>query len=192
MNGRPLDVLGVPPPSMHDKQLAGEHCLPYYAAMFDADEEVEVVVESVRDVTKARILPLSRGIRPKVESARRLSFRARPPFKVSVEPEVRHRALVLVANEPERDAPSAGTPGVRRVEAGRHHFDRPIELKSNETLYLAPGAWVEGIVAAVGDNITVCGSGVLSGACWDWRKGPVSEKGVNAVICLCMDTVGNL
>ena len=172
VNGRPLDVVGIPPPSMHDKQLADEHCLPYYAAMFDADEEVEVVVESVRDVTKTRILPLSRGICPKVESAHRLSFRARPPFKVSVEPEVRHRALVLVANEPERDAPAAGTPGVRRFEAGRHHFDKPIELKSGETLYLAPGAWVESAVRAVGTNITICGRGVLSGLCWDWCKGP--------------------
>jgi len=172
VNGRALDVLGIPPPSMHDKQLPEAACLPYYAAMFEADEEVEVTVESLRDVTKTRILPLSRGIKPKVESAHRLSFRAKPPFKVSVEPEVRHRALVLVANEPERDVPAAGAPGVRRFEAGRYHFDKPIELKSNETLYLAPGAWVESAVKAVGTNITIRGRGVLSGLCWDWCKGP--------------------
>jgi len=172
VNGQPLDVLGIPRPSMHDGQLKEQHCLPYYAAMFEADEEVEVAVESVRDVTKARILPLARGIRPKIESAHRLTFRAKPPFKVSVEPEVRHRALVLAAYELERDVPAAGTPGVRRFEAGRYHFDKPIVLKSNETLYLAPGAWVESAVKAVGTNITIRGRGVLSGLCWEWCKGP--------------------
>jgi len=173
VNGRPVDVLYIPKPSMHDGQLTGDENLqPYYAALFDADEEVTIAVESPKDLSATRVLPASRGIRPNLESAHRVTFRAKPPFKLSFEPQPRHRALVLSAHLPEKDAPKSDAPGVKYFGPGRHHFDKAIRLGSNETLYLAPGAWVEGAVHADGTNITVRGRGVLSGLCWDWLKGP--------------------
>ena len=81
---------------------------PYYFALFDADEEVEITVTSTNDLSRTRILPTRRGIRPEVCAAHRVVFRARSPFKLSFEPQVRHRALVLSANLPERDAPEKG------------------------------------------------------------------------------------
>lgn len=176
VDGRPVDVVFIPKPSMHDEQLTGDENLqPYYATFFDADEEVQVVVESPKDLSSVRILPSRLGISPSIDSKHRVSFRAKPPFKLSFEPRPRHRALVFSAHLPERDVPSPNAPGVRYFAAGRHHFDRPIELKSNETMYLAPGAWVEAAVWASGTNMVVCGRGVLSGQCWDWRKGPAGQ-----------------
>lgn len=173
VNGRPLDVVYIPKPSMHDNQLTGDENLqPYYAAFFDADEEVTVVVESPKDMANTRILPVSKGVRPLVESAHRVVFKARPPFKLSLEPSPRHRALVFSACLPEKNVPVPGARNVRYFGPGRHHYDKPICLNSNETMYLAPGAWVESAVFGVGTNITVRGRGVLSGLCWDWCKGP--------------------
>lgn len=173
VNGRPVDVIYIPKPSWHDKQLnEDENLQPYYVTFFDADEEVTVAVESPKDLTKTRILPTSKGVRPNIESAHRVTFRAKPPFNLSFEPTPRHRALVIAANVPERDVPRKDDPNVRYFAPGRHHFDKVIRIGSNQTMYFAPGSWVEGAVQASGTNITICGRGVLSGLCWNRYMGP--------------------
>lgn len=177
VNGRPVDVCFIEKPSMADGQLqwkgGPDNLHPYYFALFDADEEVEITVTSTNDLSRTRILPTRRGICPEVCSAHRVVFRARPPFKLSFEPQIRHRALVLSANLPERDAPKPGDEGVVWIGPGRHHFDRPLDLGKGQTLYLAPGAWVEACVRGRDcDGARICGRGVLSGLCWQWCKGP--------------------
>ena len=110
VNGRPVDVIEIPKPT---------HCLkdgdahPYYAAFFDADEEVDVEVVGAADMRRTRILPTRRGIAPKVKGEHAVGFRAKPPFNVAVEPSGRHGALVIAANVPERDAPKKDDPSRR-------------------------------------------------------------------------------
>ena len=175
VDGRPVEVIEIPAPSMHDWQLPDEAVRPYFAALFDAGGEVVVRVESDADVSRTRILPLSRGVVPRIEGPHALTFAAKPPFTLSVEPEPRHGALVVSARVPEANPPREGDPGVKWIGPGRRHFDKPIELGSGETLYLAPGAFVEAAVRGTGTNITVCGHGVLSGLCWQWKKGPANH-----------------
>ena len=177
VNGKPVEVMTLPAPT---------HCLkrndaqPYGAVFFDADGEVEVEVSGapMRDV---RILPLSRGVKPQVTGPRTARFRATPPFTLAVEPTGRHHALIVTANVPEKDAPGPDDPGVVYFGPGRHHRDEPIRLVSNQTLYLAPGAYVESPVSGHGTNITVRGRGILSGAPWAWCAGP---KGAGHMVSL--------
>lgn len=169
VNGRPVDVVGIPKPS---HCLKGDNAHPYYAAFFDADEEVTVEVRGDVPLRWAWILPKRMGVRKTVKDDSTIVFKAKPPFNLVVEPQKRHRALVLSANLPETDAPKQGDPGVVYFGPGRHRLDRPLSVTTNQTLYLAPGALVEGAVWVHGDNVKVRGRGIVSGAPWAWCKGP--------------------
>lgn len=174
VNGRAVELIEAPKPDKYYSiHLTDAQAQPYWAALVDATGEVEVRVESdCRDLSATRLLPE----RPDMTAVSRekgvMTFRAKVPFKVSVEPTPRFRSLAVIVREPDRDVPAEGAPGVRRFRRGRHHLDEPIRLGSNETLYLDDGAFVEAAVCATGTNIAVRGHGVLSGACWPWSKGP--------------------
>ncbi len=170
VNGRDVDVIEIPKPT---HCLKGDDAQPYYAAFFDADEEVTVEVTGAANMRRTRILPSRRGIAPQVKGEHAVSFRAKPPFNVAVEPSGRHGALVIAANVPEKDAPRPDDPNVVYFGPGRHRRDKAIKLGSGQTLYLAPGAYVEGWVSASGTNMTIRGRGILSGLPWQWGKGPV-------------------
>lgn len=174
VNGRAIELIEAPKPDKYYSiHLTDEQAQPYWAALVDATGEVEVRVESdCRDLSATRILPVKPGLTPVARTKDAVTFRAKVPFKVSVEPTPRFRSLAVVVREPDRDMPPDGAPGVRRFRRGRHHLDEPIRLGSNETLYLDEGAFVEAAVYATGTNIAVRGHGVLSGACWPWRNGP--------------------
>ena len=184
VNGTPVEVMTLPAPT---HCLKGENAHPYHAAFFDADCEVEVeVVGGDAPMRDVRILPLAKGVKPQVTGERTMRFRATPPFTLAVEPQGRHGALIVSANVPERDAPKPDDPNVVYIGPGRHHRDTPLRIGSNQTLYLAPGAYLESAVAAHGTNITVRGRGIISGAPWAWCKGPaghmVSLKGRDVTI----------
>ena len=83
------------------------------------------------------------------------------PTPLVVEINGPHGALHLFANPPERDAPPPDAPGVRYFGPGVHRPGR-IELKSNETVYLAGGAVVYGSIHANrATNIRIAGRGIL-------------------------------
>ena len=170
VNGRDVDVIEIPKPT---HCLVGDDAQPYYAAFFDADEEVTVEVTGAANMRRTRILPTRRGIAPQVKGDHTTTFRAKPPFTVAVEPSGRHKALVIAANVPEKDVPRPDDPNVVYFGPGRHRRDKAIKLSSGQTLYLAPGAYVEGWVVGKGDNMTIRGRGILSGLPWQWGKGPV-------------------
>lgn len=186
VDGRQVDVLEIAAPTHHDSQLPDDAVHPYWAALFDAECEVSVRIESNAELSATRILPLSRGIRPVFPGDGSLEFRATPPFTVSVEPKPRHGALVVSAKIPEPNPPRPDDPGVKWFGPGYRHFDEPIELKSNEALYLAPGAYVDSAVHGSGTNITICGHGILSGQSWPHGRGPGHDlillEGANATI----------
>ena len=147
--GRSVPVIETPMP---------ENCLPvperhpYYYASFVCTDETEVSVEG----------PML---------AAPTTFRLRPGSHRVIDPTGRHGALIIAANPLDRSAPKPGEPGVRYFGPGRHHVEM-LELKDGETLYLAEGAWLEACIVGKGENITLAGPGVLSGACWKHRRGP--------------------
>lgn len=183
VDGKAVDVIEIPKPTDF---LSGPDAHPYYAAFFDADEEVCVEVSAAGDLRRTKILPYSRGIEAERRDEHLVRFRAKPPFNVVLEPTGRHRALVIAANTPERDAPRPDDPNVIFFGPGRHVRDTPIALGSGQTLYLSPGAYVEGQIRADGEDITICGRGILSGLPWGRNSGPpgwwCELKGSNIVV----------
>jgi hypothetical protein len=96
------------------------------------------------------------------------------PCLLSVESEGKRRPLLVFANPLEENVPRPGDPNVVYFGPGVH---RPqggiIEVKSNQTLYIAGGAVVEGAIVADGaENVIIRGRGILSGNAWRWAKGP--------------------
>ena len=173
VGGRQVDVVRVPMPEQSPGCLWNElEWQPYSYATFELTNETEIVVRSgVFDLSKAEILPASKGVVPTARSADMVVFRMKPGTTLALESRGRHRALVLSANLPDPAPPAADDPKVRFFAPGFHHAGL-IELTDGQTLYLAPGAWVEGFVVGKGRNVSVRGGGVLSGACWDWGKTP--------------------
>jgi hypothetical protein len=111
------------------------------------------------------VLPASRGVVPKVSHSS-VEFTLDRPGQVSVEFErgqkIAHPLLVF-ADPPEAPIPD-DTDRVIRYGAGLHELSEPLVLRSGQTLHLARGAWVRGqVVAEKGEDIRICGRGVLDG-----------------------------
>ena len=183
VDGRDVDVVSVPTPEVHIWNKLERQ--PYSYAPFVATGTVEVCVKSgFLDLSKTEILPDSKGVTSVSQAVDTVVFRMTPPMTLVLEPRGRHRALVVSANLPEANPPKKDDPKVKYYGPGIHHAGK-IALGDGETLYLAPGAWVEGAVRAKGRGVTICGSGVLSGACYEWRCGPKGKTAANTSIgCL--------
>lgn len=107
----------------------------------------------------------------------RTNFVGKVPFYKSIEPFGRTKPLIILASRPQKNLPAKDAPGVRWFGPGLHKPGR-ITLRSGETLVLEGGAWVEGAIVTEGDNIRICGNGVLSGAPWP-HWGGLSPYGGN-------------
>ena len=175
VDGRPVPLVEAPKPTKYWRgQMYDQYAQPYWAALVDAQGEVEVRVESdAHDLSQARIVPDVVNVGERHAGV--VTFKAKIPFKISFEPKSRYRSVAVIAREPDRDMPRRDDPHVRYFAAGRHHLDEPIRLNSNETLYLETGAFVEACVFASGTNIAIRGHGVLSGVPWAWKKGPQTQ-----------------
>jgi len=129
-------------------------------ASWDMRGPVLVEIRSKRPVQSAVVRPASLGIKPAVDGDR-IRFTLMRPGPVIVEVNGYHHALHLFANPPEPAAPSPDAPGLRFFGPGVHRPGK-IELKSNESVYLAGGAVVYGsIQASNATNLTIRGRGVL-------------------------------
>jgi hypothetical protein len=142
----------------------------YSFAYFDFSGSVTVSVRSALPLAKCRILPLCAGVAPRVRGDT-LEFTLSRPVDLSIEPDGPNSPLLLFTNPPEEGAPKPGDPNVVYFGPGVHRAG-VIRLASHQTLYLAGGSVVKGAIEARGEDITVCGRGILSGEDWPWNKGP--------------------
>ncbi len=129
-------------------------------ACWDMQDPVKVEVQSRRAVQSVVVRPASLGIRPVIEK-NCIAFTLERPGPVIVEVNGMHHALHLFASLPEKDAPAPDALGVRYFGPGVHRPGK-MELRSNESVYLAGGAVVYGSVHARGaTNIRIAGRGIL-------------------------------
>ncbi|MBM4164192.1 MAG: hypothetical protein FJ222_07105 [Lentisphaerae bacterium] len=155
LNGQPMSFYGGEP--WHQ---------PMYFVCADIPGPVPVSVElgfltdgEIRTVTAH---PLSRGIAVNREGTR-VSFTVDQPGTVTlvVNGDHRTRPLHLFFSPPVEAAPEDAIvfgPGFHDLG-----YDKPITLTDGQTLYLASGAWVEGLIRANGArNIRIMGRGVLA------------------------------
>jgi hypothetical protein len=139
-------------------------------AYWDMEGPVRIEIQSQRAVQSAVVRPTSLGIQPSIEG-NRVSFSLDRPRPLVVEINGPHGALHLFANPPEKDAPVRDAPGVRYFGPGVHRPGR-IELKSNETVYLAGGAVVHGSIQAnEATNIRIAGRGILDVSSFERGQG---------------------
>ena len=139
-------------------------------ASWDMAAPVRIEIQTRGAVQSAVVRPTSYGIQPVVEGDR-VSFSLDRPRQLVVEMNGPHGALHLFANPPEKDAPAPEAPGVRYFGPGVHRPGR-IELKSNETVYLAGGALVYGSIHAnQASHIRIAGRGILDVAPFERGQG---------------------
>jgi hypothetical protein len=159
---------------------------PYSFANFDVSGPVEVRVTSSKPLTRVVVRPEA-GVKTRLEGTNTLVLSLPGPRKISVEPDGKKGPLLLFANPPETDAPSARDAGPRLIfyGPGIHQAGR-IVVTNGQTLYLAGGAVVKGGVIAEGENIRIAGRGILDSSDYEWVKGPtphvVSIRGTNVEV----------
>lgn len=155
LNGQPMPVYNGQPWQQ-----------PMYFACADIPGPVSVSVDvgflAAGDIRTVTAHPLSRRIETKREGTR-VTFTVDQPGTVTLVVNGDHRTRPLhlffspPVEAPPRDAIVFG-PGFHDVG-----YDKPITLTNGQTLYLAPGAWVEGVIRAHGArHIRIMGRGVLA------------------------------
>jgi hypothetical protein len=129
-------------------------------AYFDCSAPVTVEVVSSWDVSSVEIRPQSYGIVPSVHG-NTISFCLSKPCQVVVEVNGWHHALHLFANPIEQDVPAPHDPHVHYFGPGVHH-PGIVEMQAGETVYIAGGAIVHGVIQAKGvSDIKILGRGIL-------------------------------
>lgn len=133
-----------------------------HIADFSAAGPLEVVITLAEPADTVTVHPLSRDIKPRLDG-NRITLKLPGAAKLYVQVN-RLPPLCLFANPPEDARPPAEGPDVRHFGPGVHHPGL-MTLRSNETVYLAPGSLVYGGIRVEpgARNIKVLGRGVLDG-----------------------------
>ena len=162
--GGPINVYNHEGIILEDFLPAGLPMEDLNAAGFSCTGPVTISVTAAEDITSYVIRPKSRGIAAQVQG-RTLTFTIPGPQKLYVE--INSCAhLAIFADAPEADVPAEGDPGVVYYGPGSHS-PGTVELASNQTVYLAPGAVVTAEMRGDGlENITITGRGMLNGKVW--------------------------
>jgi hypothetical protein len=198
VDGKPVSVYAMP--TRYGESYQGGQPLPVYNsqplrqpmafACADIANPVSVSVEvAFLPADKIIIItahPLSRGIVLQREG-RRVTFTVDSPGTVTllVNADYRNQPLHLFFSPPVEAPPE----GAIVFGPGYHDlgYDRAINLTSGETLFLAPGAWVEGLVRAENAcNIRIMGRGVLSQrrpGGLDYAGGATAPQGIELTNC---------
>ncbi len=151
----------------HTRQWVGNYCPPMSRTPityfdFSGTVEIQVTVPDI-ELENVKISPLSYGIEPQLDKdAHTVTFRVDTPDSYTIQfnnsPE---RALHVFANAIELDLPDFDDPNVIYIGPGEWNIES-IMLKKGQTLYLAGGSVVHGIVNANFErDITVRGHGIL-------------------------------
>lgn len=133
----------------------------YSFAGFDCDGVVDLVVESSVPLTALSVRGVS-GPRTATLDGGKATFKLDQHCTYLIERNGNGRKdlLLLSANPMMVDAPQKCGPAVVYFGPGRHDAGL-IELTDGQTLYMDGGAVVTGRIEARGDNIRICGRGVL-------------------------------
>jgi len=148
-----------------DKVVGSGHSIQKASmAYFDFSGTVEVAVTSNNGaINKARIRPLSYGIKSKIKG-NTLSFTLSNPANLSVEinDDIFHN-LHLFANPIEKNVPDSKDPNVMYFGPGIHEVpNQKLIVPSNKTVYLAGGAVLKGQIALDSvSNVNILGRGIV-------------------------------
>ncbi|MCW1735473.1 glycosyl hydrolase family 28 protein [Anaerorudis cellulosivorans] len=132
-----------------------------HMANFTGKGKLTVKITVKEAPRQIKIRPANLKIEP-VINGKQIYFSWEGPGQLVVEMEGKP-PLFLFANPEDESIPSTGDPHVKYFGPGIHRAGY-IEMKDNETVYIAPGAVVYGGIRAKGaSNIRVIGRGILDG-----------------------------
>jgi hypothetical protein len=155
----------------------GDYSFAYFD--FSGTVNVSVTASGGRSASNAIIQPVSLNIQP-TRSGSTVSFPLSQPANMSIELNGKDRPLLLFANPLQVSPPNPGDSNVIYFGPGIHTpqmvgNNGVINLTSNKTLYLAPGAVVQAAVIAKGNNIKIRGRGILDQNPWQHWAGPAGH-----------------
>lgn len=128
-------------------------------AMFSADEACNIEITSSVGFEKYTLAPSAYNVQEQIDG-NKMTFTTDGPKYMLLEQENGH-SLLLIATVPETDIPDKNDPNVLYFGPGVHEAG-VINLKSNQTLYIASGAVVIGRVQGIGvENVKVLGRGII-------------------------------
>lgn len=168
--GGPAGTGDVPPSEDYTVNIGGRPAFVYASPIpasfcsFPLERPVTVRITTTQDVKWVDVRPLSAGVRPVFHDGV-IELRLVRPVMLSIEVNgSRKRPLFLFANAPETDAPMRGGAGIIRFDSARVYHAGIIHVKSNQTVYIAAGAIVEGVILAEhARHVRICGRGILDG-----------------------------
>lgn len=139
---------------------------------FEGVAMIEVKVPDI-DIDKVKISPVSYDIKPMIDKQNHtVKFTINTPDTYTITwNDSPDRAVHIFANEIETDIPDKNDENVVYIGPGEWDIETII-LEDGQTLYLAGGAVVHGIVNAnFAKNITVRGRGIIDGSKFEGWKG---------------------
>ncbi|MCL4483966.1 MAG: glycosyl hydrolase family 28 protein [Bacteroidetes bacterium] len=129
-------------------------------AYFDLDGEVEIKINSSKEIKTLDIRPSEYGIKATIEGSL-IKIKLSKPMQFSVEVNGYHHALHIFANPVENFNINKEDPKVHYFGPGIHEAG-VINVKSNETVFIDGGAIVYGnINSENARNIKILGRGIL-------------------------------
>jgi hypothetical protein len=129
-------------------------------AYFDFSGQVSIEMTSNKEIKSVDIRPKSYGINPVIKG-NTIKFDLSRPCKIVVEVNGWHNALHLFANDIEKNPPKPGYTNLRYFGPGIHRAGI-IKMNDKETIYIAGGAIVHGVIEATNlSNIKILGRGIL-------------------------------
>lgn len=131
--------------AMDDKANSADYFETASFAYFDIEGRVAVMITCPEPIRSARVLPSALGIVPKLDG-RRLRLELDAPRQLTLEiNDTWVGALHLFANPPEPPAPRSDDPNVLYFGPGIHQVSH-VGVTDNQTVYVAPGAVVRGVI----------------------------------------------
>jgi hypothetical protein len=133
-------------------------------ASFGIVGKTEIHIKPTASFTDAVIRPLSKGIKPEIRNDE-IVFTLDTPQNLIVELDGKHtHPLFVFANPPEKRPADLNDPNLIYFAPGQSHSPGFIIPKSNQTIYLAGGAVVHGLIRVENvENVRILGPGILAG-----------------------------
>lgn len=143
------------------EQVGGGGLEDLHVASFSGEGTLHITVTAHENILSYSIHPLSREIPAEVDG-NRLSFNIEEPQKLYIQINDLPRLAIFI-NPVETDTPRKNDPNVLYFGPGSHNPGR-IDLKSNQTVYLAAGSVVNANIRGDSlDNVKIQGYGSLNG-----------------------------
>lgn len=151
----------------------------YSFVSFDLNKQAEVRITSRvvgngyrKNLTGTVIRPDKSKLKNYRNRDNEISFTVDVPLKLSIEPDGKSGPLLLFANPENKYIPDRNNKDVLYFGPGIHRPDSAlIRVTDNQTVYIDEGAVVKAGILVTGNNVTICGRGILCGNDFIWGKG---------------------